>query len=80
MDYCIGLLLLPFQKPLITLRYEVRYLAAFTLAMVTRYEYFTRYIILLPYSLRIVTNYSFPKSNLSYINITASQKVARYIT
>ena len=48
-----------------------------TLAMVTYYEYFTRYIILLPYSL-LVMNYSFPKSNLSYI--TAPQKVARYIT
>ena len=45
--------------------------------MATRYKYFTRYIILLPYSL-LVTNYSFPKSNLSYI--TAPQKVARYIT
>ena len=33
--------------------------------------------ILLPYSL-LVMNYSFPKSNLSYI--TAPQKVAHYIT
>ena len=41
--------------------------------MVMRYEYFTCYIILLPYSL-LVKNYSFPKSNLSYI--TASQKIA----
>ena len=48
-----------------------------TLVMVTRYEYFTRYIILLPYLL-LITNYSFPKSNLSYI--IAPQKVASYIT
>ena len=45
------------------------------LAMVTRYEYFTRYIILLPFLL-LVTNYSFPKSNLSYI--TTPQKVVHY--
>ena len=44
--------------------------------MVTSYEYFTRLHNIISLLL-LVTNYSFPKSNLSYI--TALQKVAYYI-